>query len=115
MGVAQLVEHLVVVQDVAGSSPVTHPKHKGLRNLFLGPLVCWAGILAGLGRRSPRATDGSRHSTQEWLSVLLPLAKATDGSRHSPAKSAILGAGITMDTKTEYDRTLMLSKGESDD
>ena len=25
MGVAQLVEHLVVVQDVAGSSPVTHP------------------------------------------------------------------------------------------
>ncbi len=25
MGVAQLAEHLVVVQDVAGSSPVTHP------------------------------------------------------------------------------------------
>ena len=29
MGVAQLVEHLVVVQDVAGSSPVTHPKGLG--------------------------------------------------------------------------------------
>ena len=28
VGVAQLVEHLVVVQDVAGSSPVTHPKSK---------------------------------------------------------------------------------------
>ena len=26
MGVAQLVEHLVVVQVVAGSSPVTHPR-----------------------------------------------------------------------------------------
>ncbi len=26
VGVAQLVEHLVVVQDVAGSSPVVHPK-----------------------------------------------------------------------------------------
>src|SRR5436305_13197267 len=26
VGVAQLVEHLVVVQDVAGSSPVTHPE-----------------------------------------------------------------------------------------
>ncbi len=26
VGIAQLVEHLVVVQDVAGSSPVTHPK-----------------------------------------------------------------------------------------
>ena len=25
VGIAQLVEHLVVVQDVAGSSPVTHP------------------------------------------------------------------------------------------
>ena len=25
VGVAQLAEHLVVVQDVAGSSPVTHP------------------------------------------------------------------------------------------
>jgi hypothetical protein len=25
VGVAQLVEPLVVVQDVAGSSPVTHP------------------------------------------------------------------------------------------
>jgi hypothetical protein len=28
VGIAQLVEHLVVVQDVAGSSPVTHPKEK---------------------------------------------------------------------------------------
>jgi hypothetical protein len=26
VGVAQLVEHLVVIQDAAGSSPVTHPK-----------------------------------------------------------------------------------------
>ena len=29
VGVAQLVEHLVVVQDVAGSSPVTHPDRQG--------------------------------------------------------------------------------------
>ena len=28
VGVAQLVEHLVVVQVVAGSSPVTHPNHR---------------------------------------------------------------------------------------
>ena len=26
MGIAQLVERLVVVQEAAGSSPVTHPK-----------------------------------------------------------------------------------------
>jgi hypothetical protein len=29
VGVAQQVEHLVVVQDVAGSSPVTHPSSAG--------------------------------------------------------------------------------------
>lgn len=28
VGIAQLVERLVVVQEVAGSSPVTHPKAK---------------------------------------------------------------------------------------
>jgi hypothetical protein len=28
VGVAQLVEPLVVVQDVAGSSPVTHPNSR---------------------------------------------------------------------------------------
>ena len=28
VGIAQLVEHLVVVQGVAGSSPVTHPRNK---------------------------------------------------------------------------------------
>jgi threonine dehydrogenase-like Zn-dependent dehydrogenase len=33
VGVAQLVEHLVVVQDVAGSSPVTHPM--GLMRAFV--------------------------------------------------------------------------------
>lgn len=30
VGIAQLVERLVVVQEVAGSSPVTHPKYKRL-------------------------------------------------------------------------------------
>ena len=33
VGVAQLEEHLVVVQDVAGSSPVTHPRSEGRRLL----------------------------------------------------------------------------------
>ena len=28
VGIAQLVEHLVVVQGAAGSSPVTHPNEK---------------------------------------------------------------------------------------
>jgi hypothetical protein len=33
VGVAQLVERRLVVADVAGSSPVTHPNHNG-------PLAC---------------------------------------------------------------------------
>ena len=28
VGIAQLVEHLIVVQGAAGSSPVTHPKNE---------------------------------------------------------------------------------------
>jgi hypothetical protein len=37
VGIAQLVEHLVVVQGVAGSSPVTHPieKAEDLSSAFL--------------------------------------------------------------------------------
>jgi hypothetical protein len=38
VGVAQLAEHLVVVQDVAGSSPVTHPESSLQDNNFpVGP------------------------------------------------------------------------------
>ena len=36
VGVAQLVEHPVVVRDVAGSSPVAHPNHV-LEKLHLEP------------------------------------------------------------------------------
>ena len=36
VGIAQLVERLVVVQDVAGSSPVTHPSGRlGLNHRFM--------------------------------------------------------------------------------
>ena len=41
MGIAQLAERLVVVQEVAGSSPVIHPKGKGPLSLLRsdnGPL-----------------------------------------------------------------------------
>ena len=41
MGVAQLVEHLVVVQDVAGSSPVTHPNNKD------PGLIPWVFVIVG--------------------------------------------------------------------
>ncbi len=41
VGVAQLVEHLVVVQVVAGSSPVTHPKVIGPGVDPPGPITFW--------------------------------------------------------------------------
>ena len=36
MGIAQLVERLVVVQEAAGSSPVTHPKYLTCRHDEVG-------------------------------------------------------------------------------
>ncbi len=36
MGIAQLVERLVVVQEAAGSSPVTHPKYLAGRDDQVG-------------------------------------------------------------------------------
>lgn len=41
VAVVQLVEHLVVVQDVAGSSPVSHPNAPALRRRgFLLQYAC---------------------------------------------------------------------------
>ena len=37
VAVAQLVEHLVVVQDVAGSNPVSHPKSVGFELVAKSP------------------------------------------------------------------------------
>ena len=45
VGIAQLVERLVVVQEVAGSSPVTHPS--------------WTLSLVSGRKRSVRETDAS--------------------------------------------------------
>lgn len=39
VGIAQPVEHLVVVQGVAGSSPVTHPRWVRFELLTKGPLL----------------------------------------------------------------------------
>ena len=52
VGIAQLVEHLVVVQDVAGSSPVTHPTKMARPE---GLAILLDAIRAGLwGRGNPR-------------------------------------------------------------
>ena len=39
VGVAQLVEHLVVAQGAVGSSPITHPIRKNNRCSLVGVLV----------------------------------------------------------------------------
>ena len=40
VGIAQLVERLIVVQEVAGSIPVTHPKEMKARSNSSGLLFC---------------------------------------------------------------------------
>src|SRR5215208_7042880 len=52
VGVAQLVERLVVVQDVAGSSPVTHPKRRQAAHLLtsLGACPLRCACTSGAGR-----------------------------------------------------------------
>ena len=47
VGVAQLVEHSVVVRDVAGSSPVTHPMRSPVKagdRGILPPQFFWAAL-----------------------------------------------------------------------
>jgi hypothetical protein len=59
VGIAQLAEHLVVVQDVAGSSPVTHP-------LYEGPVRASgrAFVMSGMSRTS-RYAGGTRPGPAE--------------------------------------------------
>ena len=49
VGVAQLVERRLVVADVAGSSPVTHPKGEALVPTGRGPFCFQSMRLAGRG------------------------------------------------------------------
>ena len=60
VGVAQLVEHLVVVQVAAGSSPVTHPR-KGPRPIRSGALVVACTTMVGMlmgNKKAQRITVG---------------------------------------------------------
>jgi hypothetical protein len=51
VGVAQLVELLVVVQAVAGSSPVAHPSRSPRYGETKPPLVWGVGLFAGTTNR----------------------------------------------------------------
>ena len=47
VAVVQLVEHLVVVQDVAGSSPVSHPdigSQLFAEALYVCAVACWCAM-----------------------------------------------------------------------
>lgn len=45
VGIAQLVERLVVVQEVAGSSPVTHPKYCLRLNALAGGVMTIVALI----------------------------------------------------------------------
>lgn len=84
VGVAQLVEHLVVVQEVAGSSPVTHPKHipcsSGVRGGFC-PLVLHS-VSTSLCLKAARTDDvvATEHHSVVTTASLHTLAMAHDTS-----------------------------------
>ena len=69
MGVAQLAERLVVVQEVAGSTPVAHPAeigskagfHKGRTGYPVRPLFCFGPHAV------PWVASGTQRSTKEEL------------------------------------------------
>ena len=72
VGVAQLVEHLVVVQDVAGSSPVTHPK--GVSVVIVG----FPGRRANTqGGKSSAGSGNDRHGGSMTCYPSSPPTKAT--------------------------------------
>jgi hypothetical protein len=51
VGVAQLVEHLVVVQGVGGSSPLTHPMCRADTELCFGAPATSCDVLPTVSRR----------------------------------------------------------------
>ena len=78
VGIAQLVEHLVVVQDVAGSSPVTHPDETA-PVLGSGPLLFshnpWSDLVSRVVRDGDRAHGYIRIGGIGWCAMVtrLPL------------------------------------------
>ncbi len=62
VGVAQSVEHLVVVQEAAGSSPVTHPTEQG-PDFGSGPVfVQWSRRLRAAVRHTVRHQFPARYA-----------------------------------------------------
>ena len=76
VGVAQLVEHLVVVQVAAGSSPVTHPM------VLLGRTIAWPG--APREGHRPRAFRGHLTAVTHVIRT-----EAPDGARHDGGSDRI--------------------------
>lgn len=58
VGVAQLAEHLVVVQDVGGSSPLTHPRVETEEALVIA-MMARASLCLARDSRSQMSDSGS--------------------------------------------------------
>ena len=70
VGVAQLVERLVVVQKVAGSSPVTHPEENVPEGFTpSGTFVLWPVLMSRRLSYAQSGHNATRHS-QEMLPTL---------------------------------------------
>ena len=102
VGVAQLVEHLVVVQEVAGSSPVTHPKIRE------GKLPKASAVGAKWGQTSWRHTQ--KH-TGTWLAAELIHSFSSEGVEGLADGSVRLAPAIT--EATAPPRTSSICLGEA--
>src|SRR6266545_4225318 len=86
VGVAQLVEHLVVVQVVAGSSPVTHPISTTAPGDRAGA-VRLRGAAARVGRDVPgRHTGGAVYTSMWTTSRNRPRGRHTDRAVYSSTR-----------------------------
>ncbi len=81
VGVAQLVEHLIVVQDVAGSSPVTHPTR--LFGWLRQPKDAVSrGLLASSQKRRAKETGKNKMKAEHCFLPYQQLSLKTDDSTY---------------------------------
>ncbi len=103
VGIAQLVEHLVVVQDVAGSSPVTHPSKARARPAKAGRALGHsrergntAGTLLPPDARTFRAWRASRNASATSEGFACQVKRRAHRPRPPPEKVGDLEGAKTV-------------------
>jgi hypothetical protein len=88
VGVAQLVEHLVVVQRVEGSSPFAHPKQRRRLARSSVALLVLSATVSGCASRQ-HAIHTSQHTPQSQLSTIVGYRWQITEVRHGTASVTV--------------------------